>query len=60
MSRAKSIKVAVKQKHVYGGIWFYQGIYQKILSVKDLARLESGETLRMKTLNRPIKERGSS
>ena len=53
MSKQKNRKVNVRLNHTKNGIWFYKDIHQKTLSLKELQRLENGETLRLVTINAP-------
>ena len=53
MSKQKNRKVNVRLNHTKNGIWFYKDIQQKTLSLKELQRLENGETLRLVTINAP-------
>ena len=53
MSKQKNRKVNVRLNHTKNGIWFYKDIHQKTLSLKELQRLENGETLRLMTIHAP-------
>lgn len=55
MSKCKNRKVNVTLEDIREqNRWYYDGLHQRILSRKDMMRLQNGHTLRLMTTNPPV------